>query len=226
MIYRTINLTDMLNEIGEDKTNEIFSDFSCPKDCDIEFFIKKKAIPFEKAGISKTYLIYALVDDQARWVGYYSLSRKPLFFKDGLSVKEKKLFYGTKFRVETGIASSPILNSGDKCIDSILLGQLSKNYHDGNDKYITGDVLINLAFERIAEWYQMCGGITMHLDCRNIPYIKKFYERHGFVCYNKRETSDGIYYVYIMPLKQLIKKLNEIHNECYEQKTVNILKKQ
>lgn len=222
--YRSISLTDMLCEIGEEQVEKIFSDFSCPDDFDIEYFIKSKAIPFEKSGISRTFLVYVLLDEGTKWVGYYSLSRKPLFFKNNLSGKEKRMFYGTRYSVETGVVADPIINPGEKYIDSILLGQLSKNFYNGNDKYISGDVLINLAFKRVVEWYKMCGGITFHLDCKNIKYIRDFYEKHGFSCYDKRETSDGIYFVYIMPLKELIKKFDEVNGECIEEKAIDKLK--
>ncbi len=36
-------------------------------------------------------------------------------------------------------------------INTHLIGHLSKNYTNGNDKLISGDLLIELAFERIKE---------------------------------------------------------------------------
>lgn len=42
---------DMLEEIGEEKTKDSLSDFSCQLDEDIENYMKNKAIGFEKAGI-------------------------------------------------------------------------------------------------------------------------------------------------------------------------------
>lgn len=40
------NLGEMLEKLGEDKTKEILSSFSCPLNADVEKFLKHKAIEF------------------------------------------------------------------------------------------------------------------------------------------------------------------------------------
>ena len=42
--YALVLLSDMLDELGEDATKSILSEFSCPKNKDVETFLKKKAI--------------------------------------------------------------------------------------------------------------------------------------------------------------------------------------
>ena len=42
-----MSLKKMLAQIGEDNVMTILSDFSCPINLDIEYFLKKKAIEFE-----------------------------------------------------------------------------------------------------------------------------------------------------------------------------------
>lgn len=222
MIYRTVMLKDMLEEIGEEKTNEILSDFSCPFDKDIENFIKNKAIGFEKAGISRTHLVYALIKGNAQFVGIYSLSQKPLFYDGKLSRKDKKLFYGTTYAVSS---CDPLMASGERYVHSILLGQLSKNYANGNNEYISGDVLINLAFQRIIEWYKLSGGVTVHLDCHNNEKLKKFYTKHGFRYYMERKTSDEDFLIYVMPIKALIKYVNEKKDTDIERKSITMLRR-
>lgn len=44
--YIQINLSNLLKEIGEDRTNSVLSTFSCPVNKDIEDFLKNKAISF------------------------------------------------------------------------------------------------------------------------------------------------------------------------------------
>ena len=48
--YEAVNILDMLNAIGEDAVKNILSDFSCPKNFEIESFVKQNAfkILFER----------------------------------------------------------------------------------------------------------------------------------------------------------------------------------
>ena len=39
MQYRIVNLSVMLEELGEDAVKAILSDFSCPLNKDVEFFL-------------------------------------------------------------------------------------------------------------------------------------------------------------------------------------------
>lgn len=57
--YVQINLRDMINNIGEDKTKIILSNFICPLNKDVDNFLKHKSIEFSKQGIAITYLIFA-----------------------------------------------------------------------------------------------------------------------------------------------------------------------
>lgn len=225
MQYKTILLKDMIEEIGEEETRKILSDFSCPLDQDIEEFVEKKAVDFEKAGISRTYLVYAIENRKSYFSGLYSLSQKPLFFDEKLTKKEKRKYYGTTFSVASGIVGDPMLSPNEKYVQSILLGQLSKNYYNGNDKLITGDILINLAFSRIIELYRLGGGITIHLDCQNKPALKKFYEKHGFHFYKERKTKENVFLIYVTPIKSLIASVNEMNHLNIEESSIMKLRK-
>ena len=50
--YSTVNILDMIDAIGEDEVKYILSDFSCPKNVEIEDFVKNKAVDFAKRKIS------------------------------------------------------------------------------------------------------------------------------------------------------------------------------
>ena len=50
------NLSDMLDELGEDNVKEILSSFSCPMNTDVENFLRYKAIEFSKRGFAKTHI--------------------------------------------------------------------------------------------------------------------------------------------------------------------------
>ena len=59
--YKTINILDMIEAIGEKSVNLILSDFSCPKNVEIEAFIRKSAVDFAKRKISVTH---SVMDEQ------------------------------------------------------------------------------------------------------------------------------------------------------------------
>ena len=51
------NLSDLLDQLGEDEVKVILSSFSCPLNADVERFLREKAIEFSKRGFSKTHLV-------------------------------------------------------------------------------------------------------------------------------------------------------------------------
>lgn len=76
--YKQINLQDMIEEIGEDRTKDILSDFLCDKNMDVQEFLRRKAIEFSKRGFAKTTLVFWVSDnDKEKYlVGYFALSNK------------------------------------------------------------------------------------------------------------------------------------------------------
>ena len=48
MAYSVISLRDLMEKIGESSCDELFADFLCPLNDDIEYFLKHKAIEFQK----------------------------------------------------------------------------------------------------------------------------------------------------------------------------------
>lgn len=55
--YNIANLEHIIDELGEDRTKEILSSFSCALNPDVEKFLKEKAIEFSKQSISATHLV-------------------------------------------------------------------------------------------------------------------------------------------------------------------------
>ena len=58
MTYRSINILDAIEQIGESATQELISDFSCSKNQDIQHFLQHNAIDFAKRKISITHLVF------------------------------------------------------------------------------------------------------------------------------------------------------------------------
>lgn len=190
MKYRTVQLYDLLHaEVGKEEIVNILADFSCPLNKDVEEFVKYKAYDFERVGLSRTYLVYTYDEnDNAVMCGMYSLSPGTIELSSELSKGMKKKLLGTTYPM-------------GKNIKSYLIGQLSKNYRNGNDRYITGELLLELVFDRIRQNNMILPSTVIHIDCKDIPQLKSFYERYGFTYFN---TNKSGLLVYLMPTSKIM----------------------
>lgn len=190
MIYRTVKLYDLLHsKIGKEGIEKILADFSCPLNKDVEDFVKKKAYDFERVGLSRTYLVYTYDENEnAVMCGMYALSPSIIELDEGLTNKMKKKLLGTTYPI-------------GKNIKSYLIGQLSKNYSNNNDRYITGEILLELAFDRIRKNNVVVPSTVVHIDCKNVPQLRKFYEKYGFTYFH---TNKSGLLVYLMPTSKLL----------------------
>lgn len=173
----------MLKGIGEDGTKKILSSFSCPQNRDVELFLKDKAIEFSKMGFAKTHLVYWQSEDKSEkeLIGYYALATKSFTLsKDSVSNSTyKKISQFGTFEPNIG-----------KCVvPAILIGQLGKNYADGNDCLISGDELLKLATNRVESIQNDVGGKYTYLECEDIPFLNKFYTDNGFISFGKRSLD-------------------------------------
>lgn len=190
MKYVTVLLNDLIYKfrLSEDEIYSRLAEFSCPLNEDVEYFVKHKAVQFEKVDLARTYLIYAIDNNEPKLCGMYALATGHLELDSKLTRKQKKSFFGTTYAF-------------GKTINTHLIGQLSKNYTNGNDKLISGDLLIELAFERIKEKNMLSPSPVIHIDCKDESKLKQFYEKMGFVYFKKNEDKDLL--MYLMPMKKV-----------------------
>jgi len=59
---------------NESKAQELISVFLCEKDTDIEYFLKNRAILFEKLGKSRTFFIYDEDANEFNILAYFTLA--------------------------------------------------------------------------------------------------------------------------------------------------------
>lgn len=190
MKYRTVKLFDLVYGEGVSKEDvlAILADFSCPLNEDVEDFVRHKAYDFERVGMSRTYLVFAQDRDELHLCGIYSLSPGVIDIDPSISKKKRKQVFGTTYPV-------------GKVLKTYLIGQLSKNFKDGNDHYISGELLLELAFERIRENNKVVPSTVIHIDCKDIPQLRSFYERFGFTYF---KTNDNGLLVYLMPTAKVL----------------------
>ena len=193
-------LHEMIDQLGEDHVKTILSDFSCPKNKDVEYFLKNRAIEFTKQKITQTQLVFLQYKNDLRLVDYYSLTHKSISVKDsGLSktLRRRIAKFGTRDTVNKGYV-----------IPAPLIAQLGKNFTDGLNKEITGDELLKMALDKIAQAQFILGGKIVYIECEDIPKLVDYYSSNGFIPFGKRgrdtEDEDRIKGDYLLQLLKVL----------------------
>ena len=177
MAFAVIRLSDLVDEVGEEFAKELFSDFSCPINDDVEKFLKEKAILFQGMDISRTFLVFTSHQAENVFIGYFALALKTLPIRKGVSKTQRKKLTGTK-------------SAEVSFIPAILIGQLGKNFSNGYDKLINGRELLGLALRKVLEIHQDIAGKVVFLECSDDRKLCEFYEAHGFQPYGVND--DGL----------------------------------
>lgn len=205
MAYQIINLKDIYNELGENDTKELLKNYKCPLNKDVEDFLKNKAIEFSKRDYSRTYIVMSSYKRENIIVGYFAIANKSTVIKRSILSKTKRKRLLAFANYDNDIKGYHIALP--------LIGQIGKNYYNGYDKIITGDILLKLACNKIKEIQNAIGGRYVFLECEDTSKLKEFYENNGFVCFGKRnlekderETNKGDYLLQM--LRDLSKKEN------------------
>ena len=168
-------------KLGEDKLIQQISEFSCPKNPDVEHFLKNNAIEFTKKSQSVTYLVFSL--SSMKLAGYFTIALKPLTVRGETvsnTVKRKLL------RI-----SELDERSDTYTMSAYLIAQLGKNYTDGRDKEITGKELVELAWTVVEEIQYMGGGMVTFLEAENEEKLLSFYRHNRFSQFDTRHTTSN-----------------------------------
>ncbi len=181
MGYKIINLIDIYNNLGESKTKEILKSYKCELNNDVEYFLKEKSIEFSKQDISRTYIVMSQYKGADVLVGYFSIASKATIIKKFIlsNTKKKSILKYAKYDND----------SKGYNIALPLIGQLGKNYHNGYNKLISGDILLKFACNKIKEIHNLIGGRYVFLECEDNEKLKEFYESNGFECFGKRNLE-------------------------------------
>ena len=176
-----INIRDYLalgtdDEAGEPELVRTISEFSCPKNPDVEHFLKKNAIEFAKKNQSVTYLVFSV--DSKELLGYFTLALKPL------TVRGETVSNTTKKKL---LRISELDEKSDTyTMAAYLIAQLGKNYANGMDKKITGKEMIELAWMVIEDAQYLLGGMVTFLEAENEEKLLSFYRDNRFSQFDTR----------------------------------------
>lgn len=165
-------------KLGEDKLIQEISEFSCPKNPDVEYFLKKNAIEFTKKSQSVTYLVFSL--DSMGLVGYFTIALKPLTVRGEMvsNTAKRKLLRVSELDKK----------SDTYTMSAYLIAQLGKNYTDGRNREITGKELVELAWTAVEEGQYMFGGMVTFLEAENEEKLLSFYRDNHFSQFDTRQT--------------------------------------
>lgn len=181
--YFTINIRAYLDKdaptyIGENGLYDLFSDFSCPDNPDVEYFLLHNAIEFTKKDQSVTYLVFDSED--ASLVGYFSLAVKPI------SVSTENI--SRTMAKKLARVSALDQTSGSYTTAAYLIAQLGKNYSLPREKRIDGSILLDFALGTIESLQYSVGGVIEFLECEDNAFLMRFYIDNKFKPFDVRTT--------------------------------------
>ena len=182
--YITINIRAYLDKnkptyIGEERLYDLLSDFSCPKNPDVEYFLLHNAIEFTKKDQSITYLVFDI--EETTLVGYFSLTVKQIFIRASIISKTaaKKLSRVSIFDEETQSYATI----------AYLIAQFGKNYSLPKDKRIAGNILLGFALDTISDIKYSIGCIIEFIECEDNEFLLNFYMKNHFKSFDTRFTA-------------------------------------
>ena len=177
--------------MGDTVIESYVANFYCSKDLDIEDFLKRKAVLFEKLGKSRTFLV---VDEDFDIIGYFSLALSILDIPQILSNRKRKDMDGLSAKRKGELFEK---------IPSILIGQLAKN-----DLYIgkfSGNGLLEICLSKILEGQKILGGRIIMVECKKRPELINFYEHADFTLTTKDfDKEDLIVFHRILHEKEIM----------------------
>lgn len=180
-----IRLSDLLNQINQDKVEEILATFECPYNLDVEKFLKEKAIPFAKSNLSNTVLVF-YAKEKIELLGYFTIAHKTIIVDD--LGKTRSRLKG-KVKNKLGYLLSFDAERRFYYVSAPLIGQLGKNYNKNNEHSINGDDLLQLAIQEAKVAMMATSGKLLYLECEDITFLKEFYQRNGFQEFAQRKID-------------------------------------
>lgn len=159
----------------------LLNDFLCPKNKDVEEFLKKKAIDFELKSLARTYLI---LDDEGNILAYFSLS-----FKE-IQINTERLSNSQVQKLTTFKRNKNNISK----LKVFLIGQIGKNHIENNN--INLNFILNEAFTIVYDIKSKIGGRIVILECENNDKLLNLYQNNGFTAIEIKEPENNLSTLY------------------------------
>lgn len=197
MTFQNVSLFNLIKQgIGKETIMKILSGFSCPLNPSVEYFMKNKAYDFERVGLARTYFItYDISDVESKLIAVYVLGMSNVEINKNFNSAEKRKMFGTTYPL-------------GKNVKTLLIGQLAKNYADGNDKLISGNMIMQFVFSKIKMIHEMFPSVVTHIDCIDNPHLRKFYEDNGFQLFLTKDDR----LVYLFPTNKIYDEVSVLND--------------
>ncbi len=196
--YNIVNLQELTEEVGENRVKEILSNFSCPLNKDVEYFLQRKAIEFARQGIGQTHLVFTSYKNDIVLIGYFALAMKDIFVSNRAHINNR-----WKQRLKRFATNEESI--GGYRVPAPLIGQLGKNFFNGYNKLISGDELLKIALDKVKETQLIIGGKFVYLECEDKTPLVNFYTQNGFLEFghrnlekDERDSQSGEYLVQLL----------------------------
>ena len=178
--YSVMNILDFMDAIGEDSLRVVLSEFSCPKNLEIQEFMRKNAIEFAK---KKTSITYFMVDEKYQIHGIFAVTHK------ALQIMGKELSGNVRRKLQRYAQEDE--ETGEITLSAFLIGQFGKNYQYAEMSAITGAELMDAAFKVLENVQHKIGGGVVYLECEEKPQLLKFYQNEAnlFRIFGERFTE-------------------------------------
>lgn len=184
--YKVIPLGEILDKgYDQQKIDEAFKKFSCHRETDLENFLMRKAVTYQKSDFGKTFLIVdsdALSNGKFEVMAYFTIATKSLDISS-LSGKKKRKVLGE-------YPGRDSLNS----ISTYLIGQLGRSDTYSNMD-LPGERILFECYHVISMAAMIIGGNIVVLECREHMF-NKFYEGQGFKKLYDELNEEGLYTLY------------------------------
>jgi len=171
--------------IGEENLRFFLSGFSCPKNLEVEDFLRNKARQSARRSSSATYLVCS--SKHKELLGYFTIMTK------AYSVNGKSLNSANRRLIERFAESD---ENGNYHASVYLIAQIGKNFAIPKERRIEGHDLLALAIEKFETAKKILGGKLVMVEREaDRPMLLKFYNDNGFKSWTtRRNAKDGIVY--------------------------------
>ena len=165
---------------SDEDVSDFLKGFSCKKNKEVQWFLRKLSMRFARLNISATHLV--LSEDFERIVAYYTLVSKPL------SVMADELGDDSRNSLEEFCR----LNEQRRCYDfsAYLIAQLGRNYAPDLTETISGDELMNVILDHLRRMRINLGGNVAFVEYeKGNAKLLEYYTRNGFVSMHSKSDS-------------------------------------